>query len=268
MRDKQLQIITYLMLGLLLVSCLISIMHNEIYQDGDWANAQWLGQDMVSLLLASPLLFMAQHQSVKYQNWKWKMVWSGVFFYFVYTYAFFMFAAKLTFLYLFHLPIFSLAVIGFVISVLDIFSTEFKISMKNTTLKWTIIGYTIFISIMISVLWLKDIFAHLTIPGHRSDVPGGEAPLIIYSLDLAIVIPLMLLAAFGYWQEKQYGYKLIGIMLVKSSTLGFALMAMSLTLYFLHQNSDTFLIILWSIIGLIGMILAILYFRILIIDRS
>ena len=261
MKDKHITLITYLISTLVIISCGISISNNDIYQDGAWVNAQWLGQDSVSLFIATPFLLLARYQAVRHQSWKWKLVWSGILFYFFYTYAFFMFAAQLTFLYLFHLPIFSLATIGFVVSLIDIFQPEFEISATKVWIKNVVIVYFTLMSIMISVLWLKDIFSHLTIAGYQSDMPDGEAPLIIYSLDLAIIIPLMLLAAFGYWRKKQYAYKLTAIMLVKTSTLGFALMGMSLSMFLKGISPDTFLIILWCIVGVVGMILSLFYLR-------
>ena len=109
MKKKTIIILTYLISGLTLVSCLISISNNGIYKDGVWANAQWFGQDVVTLLVATPLLLLTQFQGIRRDLWKWNLVLGGILFYFVYTYAFYMFAAKLTFLYLFHLPIFGLS---------------------------------------------------------------------------------------------------------------------------------------------------------------
>ena len=60
---------------------------------------------------------------------------------------------------------------------------------------------------------MTDIIQHLTDPLHQSDTPDGSAPLIIYSLDLAMAIPLMVIAAVGYAMNRQFGYKLTGVML-------------------------------------------------------
>jgi hypothetical protein len=114
---------------------------------------------------------------------------------------------------------------------------------------------------MISFLWLNDIIAHLSNPEHNSDTPDGKAPLIIYSLDLAIIIPLMIVSALSlYWRSK-WGYVLSGIILTKTSTLGFALMAMALSMFLKRLNPDYFLIVLWSVIGLMGTLLTILYLK-------
>ncbi len=261
MKTRTLSIITFLMTGLTLISCLLSILHNDIYQDGEWANAQWLGQDFVTLIIALPLLLISHFKGIKGEDIKWKMVYSGALLYYVYTYSFFMFAANLTVLYLFHLPIYGLSVIGLFIAMMDLFSTNERYSFDQKGLKWTIIIYLIFISVMVSFLWLNDIFAHLTDPSHQSGTPDGKAPLIIYSLDLGIIIPLMITAAISLYKNRPWGLLLNGIILTKTSTLGFALMAMALSMYIQQLNPEPFLIFLWCVLGIIGTTLTILYLR-------
>ncbi len=256
--QKTLLFFSYLISILVFISCIISITNNQIYQDGAWANAQWLGQDVVSLLIGFPLLFISQIL-VNKQNIKWKLIRSGALLYFSYTYAFYMFAAKLSFLYLFHLPIFGLSVVGFIISLMELFSEKWQLSNRKNHIEKFIISYLLLISVMLIFLWLSDIISHLSIPGHQSDTPNGEAPLIIYSLDLALIIPLMLVSAIGFWMKKQFAYLLSAIILVKTSTLGFALMSMSLSMYLQDLKPEVFLIILWSVIGLIGSVLSIIY---------
>jgi hypothetical protein len=261
MNNKTIRWINFLISGLTFTSCIISLTNNDIYQDGDWANAQWLGQDIVTLLIALPLLLLSTIQGFKSKNKKFFLVNIGLLLYFAYTYSFYMFAAKLSVLYLFQMPIFGLSVVGFVLSLIKIFSHKSNFYLPSKGLRITIISYLSLIALMLSFIWLADIFAHLSDPTHTSDTPNGEAPLIIYSLDLGLIIPLMLLSVFKLYKQSNSGFILIGVILTKTSTLGFALMAMSLSMYLQDLNPDYFLIILWSVIGLIGTILSIFYFK-------
>jgi hypothetical protein len=163
--------------------------------------------------------------------------------------------AKLTYLYFFQVSIFGLSLIGFVISCIGIFNQKWSYGLPQKNLRMVIIIYLSLIALMLSFIWLNDIFAHITDPTHKSNTPNGEAPLIIYSLDLAVIIPLMVASAILLYQKSNWGYILCGIILTKTSTLGFALMAMALSMCIQGLNPDYFLIILWCIIGLIGTIL-------------
>jgi hypothetical protein len=255
--------LTYGLAGLTVVATAFGIFHNDIYQDGPWANAQWLGQDVVSLVLATPLLLWAFSRLSRPAAWRWWLVYAGVLFYFAYSYAFYLFAAQLTWLYLLHVPIFSLAVVALFLALWRVFGAEEQLVVDGPGLRVVIPVYLFLIAAMVAGLWLADIFRHLWVPGHTSDTPDGSAPLIIYSLDLALVIPLMLAAAVGYWQKRQWGIRLAGFMLVKTSTLGYSLMAMALSMYLQELSPDTFLIALWCVIGLMGTVLSIWYFRVL-----
>ncbi len=260
-RKRTLKIITLFIVILAAISCFISVSYNDIYQDGEWINVQWLGQDIITLLIATPLLFLARSLGLTHQQLTWRIVLTGILLYYAYTYTFFVLGARLTFLYLFHLPIFGLSVIGMFISFLDLFNPKHILQSPSGLVKTIIIGYLLVISLMLTFLWMSEIIAHLTIPGHTSDTPTGDPLLLVYSLDLAIIVPLMIIAAVGYWQRKKYGYKLIGVLLVKTSTLGAALMAMSLSLYIQELIPDWFLMILWCIVGIGGTTLALLFFK-------
>jgi hypothetical protein len=253
--------INYAIAVLTLISCGISIANNDLYQDGTWANAQWLGQDIVTLFIALPFLLLSTTRGVAAGETKWAIVNAGILLYYAYTYSFFMFAAQLTVLYLFHLPIYGLSVIGFVLACIHLFGPTATYDFPNTALKRVIIAYLVLIALMISFIWLSDIFAHLTNPDHRSATPNGEAPLIIYSLDLGLIIPLMLIAAVLLHRQAARGYVLTGIILTKTSTLGFALMAMALSMYVQQLDPEFLLIVLWCIIGLAGTLLTALYLK-------
>lgn len=263
MPSKTFVTINYLIAGFTLISCAISIINNDIYQDGEWINAQWLGQDIITLVLGFPLLLVSVNRGVVDEKFKWKLVNSGMLLYFVYTYSFFVFAAELTFLYLLHLPIYGLAVIGFVMSSVEIFGKDYGLWFKQNAIRKTIVIYLGFIAIMVAVLWMGDIFSHLSDPNHQSQTPDGEAPLIIYSLDLALILPLMVLAAIQLLKKTQFGLKLTAIVLVKTSTLGFALMAMGLSMYLQELSPEYYLIIIWSVLGLVGSFLTAKYLKLL-----
>jgi hypothetical protein len=181
MKQIILKYFTYIISILAVISCLLSIMNNDLYQDGEWANAQWLGQDVVTLLLASPLLGLSYYKGIRRENAKWELVFSGTLMYFAYTYAFYMFAAQLTVLYLFHVPVFGLSLSGLVVSLVRIFCRQHEFSGEHKGIRILVILYLVLISVMLLVLWSSDILSHLFIPGHQSDTPNGEAPLIIYS---------------------------------------------------------------------------------------
>ena len=261
MRARIIDKISIAIFLLIVPSTLVGILFNDIYQDGEWANAQWLGQDIVTLFVAVPLLVASFYHLKKKAGNHWKIVQTGILLYFTYTYTFFVFEAELTWLYLFHLAIFGLALASLGLSLMGIFADSYYSYKFNSNIKWVVIAYQSIIALMLTILWLSDIINHLVLPDHLSDTPTGEAPLIIYTLDLGIIVPLLIISSIGFWFNKQYGILLTGIMLVKSSTVGLSLMAMSISMYVQNIHLNIELIFLWSFIGCVGTVLTILFFK-------
>jgi hypothetical protein len=83
MKDKTIERLIYAVFVLVLSSCMMSFQYTDLYQDGAWVNAQWLGQDFVSLFIALPVLMVAYYKSIRKEKWKWNMVLAGALFYFV-----------------------------------------------------------------------------------------------------------------------------------------------------------------------------------------
>ena len=158
---KTIKRIIYAILVLVIISCGISISNNDIYQDGAWFNAQWLGQDIVSLFIAAPVLLLAYYRAFQENRWKWEMVLSGVLFYFAYSYAFYAIVAEFTFLYLLHLPIFGLSVIGLFLVLLHLFQKNIQITSPKRSVKIAVSIFLLLVSAMLSYIWFSDILAHL-----------------------------------------------------------------------------------------------------------
>ncbi|MBI9038421.1 MAG: hypothetical protein JEY97_09840 [Bacteroidales bacterium] len=251
-----------------IISSTIGIIDNSIYRDGEWANSQWLGQDIITLFVGVPLLIISTYFSVRKHSIRWILVLSGILLYFLYTFSFYVFVAKFSFLYLFHLPVFSLSMFSLILLAFRFPYNKLEFSYSKKTSKTIIIAYIFSISLILMVLWFNDIFSHVFIEGYQSETGNGEAPLIIFTLDLGIVIPLMIICVFGLIKKTKIGFILSGILLTKTTTLGITLMAMSLTMYLKHISTDTFLIGLWCVNGVIGLILTLIYFRNLKIKSS
>ncbi|MCE7993997.1 MAG: hypothetical protein HEP71_18555 [Roseivirga sp.] len=249
----------WILAGLTLIATLTGVFRNDFYQDDEWVRAQWLGQDVVTLIFGIPLLLLAAKKAIVNRSLVWELVLAGTLLYFSYIYTFYVFEANFTFLYFFHLPIFSLSLLCFFIVCHHILNARNDYAFTDKMSRFTIVFYLLLISAMLSWLWLQDLINHLVMEEFLSQTPDGQPPLVIYSLDLGILIPLAVIACLLLLRNHALGLILIGIVLTKTFLLGFALMAMSLSMYRLGLDHDIFLITLWSFIGLAGLLLSIVY---------
>ncbi|MBE0641840.1 MAG: hypothetical protein IH599_07380, partial [Bacteroidales bacterium] len=78
-------------------------------------------------------------------------------------------------------------------------------------------------------------------------------------LDLGIVIPLLLVATIGLMRLTTRGLAWAGIMLTLTTFMSFSLMAMNISAYYSGVQTDPFFIALWTILGMTGLVITILY---------
>lgn len=244
---------------LVFAACLAGIVDNNLYRDGEWFRAQYFGQDMVTLLVVLPMLLISARHGLEKNITAWKLIFIASLLYLVYVYAIFVFAAAFSPLYFLHLPIFSLSLFMLISLMGCFFISRRKILLPGKNLRLFSALYLLILAGMLSWLWLSDLLNHAFLTGHQSATPDGKPLLIIYSLDLGVMIPLMLIGVIGLFRNETRGIAWAGIMLTKSFLLGFALLGMSVSMLVLGQESDPFLMGLWSVMSLIGVVLTALY---------
>jgi hypothetical protein len=84
---------------------------------------------------------------------------------------------------------------------------------------------------------------------------------VIQSLDLGVVVPSYLLSATLLWKQRAWGYVFTGVLVVKGTTLGLAVLAM---IVFMVQNGQTVplpQVVLFALLSLTGVILTTRFVR-------
>lgn len=256
---KALGPLTGFLILLCTIATVIGITNNDIYLDEEWTNAQWLGQDWVTLIIGMPLLLFSSWKVILKGSLIWELVLAGVLFYLVYVYSLFVFEASFTALYFIHLPIFSVSLLCLFVVFHHMLNVRNDYAYRHKLSLFTIMAYLLLISILISWLWLQDLIKHITVEDFFSETPDGEPPLIIYTLDLGIIVPMMVISSLLLFKNHTLGLIMTGVMLVMSFLMGFALLGMSASLYLQELDTDSILVVLWSLVALAGLFLTIVY---------
>jgi len=249
--------ISILIAGLGIFASLFGIF-GDIYTDHPWTVAQLIGQDVATILIALTLLV-----TIRYNGVKTNLVQAGIFGYFTYTYVTYTFGPALNIMFLPYVALMSLSVLGLIVTFGQI--GKYQISGRPSVV-FTISGvYLIVLAAMLGCLWLADLVSTLRGTPLFAN-PSSEPFLTVYALDLGFVVPISLVAAIQLFRKKQLGYILTTFMLVKSTTVGMALIAMALSLALKNYGLDIFLTILWFVIGGLGLVLSIITLKQLQID--
>jgi len=172
-----------------------------------------IGMDLITLFIALPVLVYSAVLTRRGSQ-QARLIWLGMLFYIVYSYALTAFMVNFNYLYLVYI-----AVLGFSTHALigGLISTDMR-AVKSDFAPGTPVKYlSIFfgtVVIAFSVFWLADI-----IPAHiRNDLPrmikwAATPSHGYYVLDLALLFPALGLTAFWLWQERPIGYTLAGSLL-------------------------------------------------------
>ena len=193
--------------------------------------AQAMGQDLVTLLVAIPLLLLSVYLIHK-KSLKGQMIWMGSIFYFLYTYASLAFLATYNQLFLVYVALLSLSLYTFIYGLMSLDASNLKNSMipgKTTTVAAI---FTILMAFMLAFMWLSLIIGSL-ISGSAPAVLETYTTLVIQALDLAVLIPAAIIAGLLLLKGRAWGYVLMSILIVKISLMGTAIMSM---IYFMAQN--------------------------------
>ena len=206
---------------LLVVAAVPGVFVSGLYHDPASIIATDRGSDLVTLVVFVPalaiVLFHAHRGSLRAQ-----VIWLGLVSWVLYAYVVYAFGINFTPLFLVHVAIVSLAVftLAIVIRRTDIaaLGSQFATSMPRRI----VAIYLWIVAAMFSFLWLADaIPASLgnRTPERLAALQSTSNPVEIN--DLAIIMPLLIVAGFWTWRRRPGGYLLAGVLLgLATATMG------------------------------------------------
>ncbi|WP_238651646.1 hypothetical protein [Paenibacillus piscarius] len=194
----------------------VELYGSGIYKDDSLSAAsQAIAQDGVTLAAGVPLLLVSLLLSLR-GTIRGRLLLAGALGYFTYTYASYCFLAMYNELFLVYVMLFSASLFAFI---LVYRSLERDGVPMNPKLPAVSIGFILLlIAFLIIMLWLGRITG-----AWRQGIPpeGLEhyTTLVIQALDLAVLLPIMVLTGTMLIRRKSYGYLLAPVVLVKAATL-------------------------------------------------
>jgi hypothetical protein len=216
---------TIAMVVLAATASLAGVLVPGLYAE-DVLAAAMRGQDLATLI-ALPFLIVALHR-MKRGSPRATVVWIGLLGYLLYTYAGAAFAYRFNRLFLVYVTLFSLSVVSLWAAATGIDAAEVQRRLGGAAPRRAAAVFAVAIAIMLGVSELGQIVPALA-AGRVPDLIARSqgAGNFVYVLDLGIVAPLAVLAAVWLWHGSAWGDVLGGCILIKATTMGFALLAMT-----------------------------------------
>ncbi|NHN42982.1 hypothetical protein G9C85_15280 [Halorubellus sp. JP-L1] len=230
------------------------------YRDAEVLLPQLYGQDLLTLVVAVPALAGAVY-SARRGSLRGYVVWLGITGYLLYTYASYAFLTAFNELYLVYVALFGLTLFTLVGGVARIEPTDLKAALDDHPVRGYV-AFQVLVAGLLALLWLAEV-GPASLAGTRPpSIAETTLPVpVIQSLDLGVVVPSFVLSAAFLWKQRAWGYVFTGVLLVKGTTLGLAVLAM---IVFMLQNGQPVplpQIVLFALLSLTGLALVTRFVR-------
>ncbi len=212
---------------LLAVAAGSGLLVDGIYLDAPAFAAQAMGQDFLSLVVVLPALvvsaLLARRGSARA-----RLVWLGLLVYIVYTYAIAAFDVRFNGLFLVYTALLGCSLYALIggVATTDMGALRARFG-DSTPVRTTSISLAV-VAVLFYMLWLSDVVPALiarTVPASVAAVGLPTSP--VHVLDMAWILPAMLMAAYWLWHRCAIGYVLSGALLAFVSTMCLAIASMT-----------------------------------------
>lgn len=231
-----------------------------IYRDPAWLVPQARGQDLVTLLAVLALAIV--YPAVRRCEARAVLAWLGLLGYLAYTYTGAAFAYSFNSLFLLYVVLFSLTVLELGRALANLDAEGIRNGFDGGTPVRPVAAFLALVALMLLVLWLSQIVPALvggTVPDAVSRSNGSLK--YVFALDLGLVVPASLLGAWWLLRRKAWGFVLAGLVLAKATTMGLALLSMTLFTVAGGQPAEPGLFIPWIVLFTGGGIMTAWYLR-------
>ncbi len=222
--------LTWPMAILTAIAAASGVFDSGLYRDTPTMVAQAVGQDVITLFVALPGLvisaLLAQRGSQRA-----RLVWIGVVTYLVYTYVGYAFAVKFNYLFLVYTALLGCALYALIGGIARTDWNAIRAGFGERTPVRTLSIFMAVVAILFYLIWLSDAVP-ASIAGEPSQdlILTGTPTNFIHVIDMAWILPALLIAAYKLWHKESIGFTLAGAVLAFLPLLALAILGMVLVM--------------------------------------
>ena len=195
-----------------------------LYRDNTFVTAAWRGSDVVTLIVAVPLLAGAARLAIDGSR-RALLVWLGMLDYMLYAYAYYVFGAAFNRFFLIYVAIFALSTQALIFALAGTDAGALSAAFGPRTPVRAIAAYMLIVAAGLSAVYVAQSIGFIV----TGELPAivvatGHSTSIVFAIDLSLLVPGLVLGGFWLWQRRPWGYLLAGILNIKGAvyTLGLA----------------------------------------------
>ena len=198
-------VLSGVLLLLMVVQAALGLAVGDLYPEEPWAVAAFRGNDLVTLLVAAPVLAVAMFASRRDASSASLLVWLGMLHYGVYNFAYYAFGAAFSDVFLLHVATFSLSTIGLMMLGSSIDAVEAAKGVVGGTRARVVAAFTTVVGLALLGAW-GTMSVRFAVTGQLpEDVMPPAAVHLVYALDMGVLAPAFVVAGGLLWRRVPWG---------------------------------------------------------------
>jgi hypothetical protein len=232
--------------------------HGLYYWDTVSSTAQMQANDLVTLVLGLPLLAVSFWMSLR-GSLRGRLLLTGTLGFILYTYVTMCFGAAYNQLFLVYVALFSLSLFAFILCMasfdLETLPGHFSAKLPR---RW-IAGLLFFAAVFLTLAWLGRIAP--TLSQNQTPMLENVTSMFIQAMDLALIVPLCVLAGVLLLRKEPWGYLLASVGLMKFLTMGTAVTLMGLNMARVGVPGSVPMQVIFSAIAVVNLVMVVLLLK-------
>ncbi len=219
--------LTYPIATLMALAAGVGLFSGGLYRDNPSLLAQAIGQDLVTLLVALPVLVISAYLASR-GSLRARLVWLGLLVYVVYTYASYAFGIHWNMLFLVYIALLGCSTYALIGSLVTVDRSAIKAGFRVGTPTRAVSIFLLVIAGVFYLMWLSEaVPASLTGVVPQSVQEDGTPTNVIHVLDMGLLLPALVIGAVSLLRRQPLGYTLSAAFLVNLSFLALAVLSMA-----------------------------------------
>jgi hypothetical protein len=222
-----------------------------LYKDtSNFVLSAWYATDLVTLVVGVPLLIVALIFSLR-GSLRGQLVWLGMLIYTLYNYSYYLLGASLNSFFLIYVALFCLSMYAIIFGLVNLDYEKIAKSFKGKTPVKAICVYMIILGLILGGAWTSQ-WLNFVVTGNLPQVMinVNSSTNLVASLDLTVVVPLCIVAAFYLWKRMAIGYVLAVMLNVKGTVYNLILISGSILQADKGVKGAMDLVPLWIFLGI------------------
>ncbi|NBD34730.1 MAG: hypothetical protein GVY30_01870 [Chloroflexi bacterium] len=258
---KTAYILTALIAVLTLIASAGGLLIDDLYRDNALITAGWFGNDLVTLVVALPLLVVSLALSIRGSQ-RARLVWLGMIAYTLYNFSYYLFGTAFNSFFLIYVALFDLSLFALIYGLIGLDISDIGQRFRASTPTKGIAGFMLFVALGLTFVYTSQSLSFVftgTLP--EIITLTDKATNVVFALDLTMVVPWFIAGAIWLWQRRPWGYVLATIVNVKGAAYMLALTAVTISAVQSGASDDLAQAGLWSALGIGSLIVSVILLR-------